>query len=250
MQVITTAIIKGGSGKTATAVSIAQAARHLGERVLGIDLDPQGNFSYCIGADMSHAGALDMLHGRPAADVIQTTPQGIDAITAAPELATEQTTAGSIGRLRSFLLALDTAYDLAVIDTPPAIGETTYNALAAATDLIIPMRAAALDIAGLFHLIKLWDAIHAKSAQVKRRGIVITQYDGRAKIAQHMRGEIETAADRCHIPIIGTVRQGIAIQEAQATRASLYDIAPKSKPAADYMTIYERIRAGRGRNQY
>lgn len=250
MQIITTAIIKGGSGKTTSALCIAQAAKSTGARVLGIDLDAQGNFSYAIGADISKPGALDMLHGRPAASVIQSTPQGIDAITAAPELATEQTTAGSIGRLRSFLLAIDTAYDLAVIDTPPAIGETTYNALAAATDLIIPMRAAPYDIAGLFHLITLWEAIHKGSPQVKRKGIIISQYDGRAKIAQHMIGEIETAAARCHIPIIGYIRQGVAIQEAQAMRKSLYETAPKSKPAADYKAIYERIRSGNGKTHY
>lgn len=249
MKVITVAIVKGGAGKTATALSIAQAAAYKGKRTLCIDLDPQGNLSYGIGADISHAGSLDTLHGAPASVVIQSTPQGIDAITAAAELATEQTTAGSIGRLRSFLHAIEGKYDFVVIDTPPAIGETTYNAIAAATDLIIPMRAAPYDIAGMYHILNIVDALgKTGAANISRRGIVITQHEERAKINQHFRQEIEETAARFRIPILGTIRRGVAIAEAAAFRKSIYDHAPKSKPAADYMAIFERIAAGSGQN--
>ena len=249
MKVITVAIVKGGAGKTATALSIAQAAAYKGKRVLCVDLDPQGNLSYGIAADIGHAGSLEALHGAPASVVIQSTPQGIDAITAAAELATEQTTAGSIGRLRSFLHEIDNAYDFVVIDTPPAIGETTYNAIAAATDLIIPMRAAPYDIAGMYHILNIADALaKTGAANIKRRGIVITQHEERAKINQHFRAEIEETAARFRIPILGIARRGIAVAEAAAFRKSLYETAPKSKPAADYMAIFERIAAGSGQN--
>lgn len=249
MKVIAVAIVKGGAGKTATALSIAQAAAYRGNRVLCIDLDPQGNLSYGIAADIGRAGSLEALHGAPASQVIQETPQGIDAITAAPELATEQTTAGSIGRLRSFLHEIDNAYDFVVIDTPPAIGETTYNAIAAASDLIIPMRAAPYDIAGMYHVMSITDALEKTgAANIKRRGIVITQHEERARINQHFRQEIEETAARFHVPILGIARRGIAIAEAAAFRKSLYETAPKSKPAADYMAIFDRIAGGSGRN--
>lgn len=248
MKVITVAIVKGGAGKTATALSIAQAAAYKGKRVLCVDLDPQGNLSYGIGADISHAGSLEALHGAPASVVIQSTPQGIDAITAAPELATEQTTAGSIGRLRSFLLAIEGNYDFVVIDTPPAIGETTYNAIAAASVLIIPMRAAPYDIAGMYHILNIADALEKTgAANISRRGIVITQHEERARINQHFRQEIEETAARFRIPILGIARRGVAIAEAAAFRKSLYETAPKSKPAADYMAIFDRIATGNGR---
>lgn len=251
MQRVTVATIKGGSGKTSTALAIAQAGAAAGKRVLGIDLDPQSNFSYASGADLTQPGAVEMLHGAPASDVVQETAQGVDVITANAELATEGTAEGSIYRLDTFLKTIDEYYDFCVIDTPPHIGETTYNALAAATDLIIPMCTAAFEIAGLYNLIKLHTALmKAKATHIRRRGIVLTKFDARAKLNQYIRNEIEETAAEHGIPILGAIRQGIAIAEAQTMRANLYEYAPRSKPAEDYRAIYERIIAGNGQNSY
>lgn len=251
MQRVTVATIKGGSGKTSTALAIAQAGAASGIRVLGIDLDPQSNFTYATGADLSQPGAVEMLHGAPASDVIQETAQGVDVIGANAELATEGTAEGSIYRLDRFLKGIEDYYDLCVVDTPPHIGETTYNALAAATDLIIPMCTAAFEIAGLYNLVKLHAALKkSKATHIHRRGIVLTKYDARAKLNQYIRQEIEETAAEHGIPILGTIRSGIAIAEAQTMRANLYEYAPRSKPAEDYKAIFERIIAGNGKNSY
>lgn len=251
MQKIVTAIVKGGSGKTSTALAIAQAAAHAGRRVLAIDLDPQANFSYSLCADMGQPGAADMLHGATAADVIQQTPQGIDTITGSAALMTEETAKGSIRRLANFLAPLERRYDVCVMDTPTTVGETTYNALAAGTDLIIPMHAAPFDIVGLIHVINLCSMMtEAGVYGIRRRGIVLTEYNDRAKIDQHTREEIEEMAAQNHIPILGTIRRGVAIPESQAWRRSLYDHAPRSNPAIDYMAIYTRIITGKNKKSY
>ena len=73
MQIITTAIIKGGTGKTTTAAALAQAATAAGKKVLCIDLDPQANFTFFIGADQNQRGSYHLLHGENPAALIQHT---------------------------------------------------------------------------------------------------------------------------------------------------------------------------------
>ena len=85
-MIYTIATQKGGTAKTTTAAVLAQAAAYRGKRVLAIDLDPQGNLSFAAGADARHAGSFELLHGADLEEVTQTTAQGIDIITASPNL--------------------------------------------------------------------------------------------------------------------------------------------------------------------
>ena len=139
MQILTTAVIKGGTGKTTTAAALAQAAAAAGKKVLAIDLDPQANFTFFIGADQNTPGSYQLLHGAEPGQLIQQTEQGIAAIAASPDLATERTTPASAKRLQQAIEPLKGKFDLIIIDTPPQMGELTFNALQAATGLIIPL---------------------------------------------------------------------------------------------------------------
>ena len=134
MRIITIAVQKGGTGKTTTAAALAQAAAYKGRRALAIDLDPQGNLSVTLAAQMiPEAGnSYNLLMGLPAADLIQTTEQGIDVIPACLDLATISSGKGSARRLQRALEPIKNNYDLIVIDTPTA-AELQYNALQAAT---------------------------------------------------------------------------------------------------------------------
>ena len=71
MQIITIANQKGGTAKSTTAAALAQAAAHRGRRTLAIDLDPQGNLSFFLAADVTRAGAFEVLEGQPAAEAAQ-----------------------------------------------------------------------------------------------------------------------------------------------------------------------------------
>ena len=103
MQIITAAVIKGGTGKSSTIAALAQAATAAGKKVLAIDLDPQANLSFFIGADQNRPGSYELLHGTDPAQLIQDTPQGIAAIAASPDLATLTTRAGSARHLQNAL---------------------------------------------------------------------------------------------------------------------------------------------------
>lgn len=243
MQIICTAIQKGGTGKTTTAAAIAQAAAHQGRRVLAIDADPQGNLSYTLAARTGHGtgSSYDLIEGEPAENLIQTTAQGVDVIPAAWELSTITSGKGSARRLQRALMPIKSNYDLIVIDTPPTAGELQYNALQAATGLVIPLQADIYNLQSLYQIIDTARQIQGSNPDLSITGIVLTQYDGRSTIAKQMKETIQGKASAMGVQFLGTVRAAVAVKEAAALQQSLFDYAPKSKPAADYMTIYKQI---------
>jgi len=242
MQIITTAIIKGGTGKTTTAAALAQAAIAAGKKVLVIDLDPQANLSYFIGADQNRPGAYQLITGAAdAGQLIQQTEQHIDAITASPDLATIRTTPGSAKRLQEAIEPIKGKYNLILIDTPPQMGELTYNALQASTGLIIPLETDSSSLQGLYQIADIARQIQRRNPSLSLTGVLITRYDSRPKLNRYLREVIETRGREDGVPYLGEIRAGVAIREAQALQRSLYEYAPGSKPAADYMTLYKKI---------
>lgn len=244
MQIITAAVIKGGTGKTTTAAALAQAAVKAGKRVLAIDLDPQANLTFTIGADQNAPGGYQLLHDSPAQDLIQETEQGIDAIAASPDLAAEKTTPGSAKRLQRAIDPVKDNYDLIVIDTPPQMGELTFNALQAATGLLIPLEADAFSLQGLYNITDIAHQMQRSNPELSIIGVVLTHYDARPKFNRYIQSVIAEKGDEVGAPYLMAIRTGIAVSEAQAMQQSLFDYAPKSKPAQDYMELYRMVMEG------
>lgn len=242
MKTITTAAVKGGTGKTTTAAALAQAAAADGKKVLAIDLDPQGNLSFALGADQSRSGTYQLLHGAPIAATMQTTAQGITVIPASPNLAAEKTIRDSAKRLAAALEPIRKDFDYCFVDVPPTMGELQYNALQAADILLIPLEADSFAVTGLQHIVSIAKQFQQSSNPGLRiGGTILTRYNSMAKICRLLRISIAATGERIGAPLVMTIRRGIAIQEAQALRKSLYKYAPKSKPAADYMELYRQI---------
>ena len=243
MKIITVAIQKGGTGKTTTAAILAQAAAYKGRKVLAIDLDPQGNLSFALGAQSAaeSGNSYNLLMGLPATELIQTTGQGLDVIPSDRDLSTVTSGTGSARRLRKALQPIKDNYDLIVIDTPPTAGELQYNALMAADGLIIPLQADAFNLQSLYQMTDTARQIQNSNTDLQISGIVFTQYDGRSIISRQMRDAISSAAEAAGVPVLGTIRGAVAVKEAAALQQSLYSYAPKSKPAQDYLEIYKHI---------
>lgn len=238
MQIITTAVIKGGTGKTATAASLAQLAAKEGRRVLCIDLDPQGTLSTILQADRSAPGAYDLLKGSAIHKTIQSTAQGLDVIAAAPGLATYPA--------KSYLLAdalkpISKDYDLCFIDTPPSFGPLLFEALNAATGLIITLNADSASIQGQKYMLELAKNAKSNNKRLKVLGCIITMYDRRPIISRQLHDLIEENGSALHCPLLGTISRSVAILEANALRLNLFEYAPKSKPAQEYRAIYNKL---------
>lgn len=245
MQIITAAVIKGGTGKTTTIAALAQAAAAAGKKVLAIDLDPQANLTFTLAADQNAPGSYQLLHGADPAQLIQDTPQRIAVIAASPDLATERTKPASAKRLQEAIEPLKKIYDFIFIDTPPTMGEMTYNALQASTGLIIPLHADNYSLQGLYQIADIAGQMQGSNPALSIIGTILTQYDNRPKINRYLRDVIAEQGAEIGAPLLLTIRPGIAIQEAQGLQLSLFEYAPRSKPAQDYQTLYQLIAKAR-----
>lgn len=245
-QILTVAVQKGGTAKTTTAAALAQAAVYRGKKTLAIDLDPQGQYSFSLAADTSRPGSYELLNGEPAAGLIQHTSNGLDIIPASWNLSTIPAGQGAARRLQRMVEPIKDNYEYIVIDTPSA-GILQYNALQAATGLVIPLLADVFSLQSLYQITDTAQQIKKSNPALSITGIVITQFDGRSGIAKSMRDAIIQQAADMDIPYLGTVRFAVAVKEAAAFQKSLFEYAPRSKPAQDYLQVFDAIENRRGK---
>ena len=238
MKIYAVAMEKGGTGKMTTAAALSQAARFKGMRVLVVDLDPQGDLSFILGANDSLQGSYELLQGAAIHDTIQTTAQGLDLIASDKNLATLTTVTGSANRLKKALEPIKEKYDAVFIDTTPTIGELYYNALNAATDIIIPLQADTLNLKNLTSTISTARQLRPDLEHI---GIIFTANSERTTIARQMQEGIISAATASGAVWLGDVRKCVAVKESQAMQESLYQYAPRCTAAVDYMAILEKI---------
>lgn len=240
---------KGGVGKSTTALAIGAGLSLKGYSVLFIDLDAQGNLSYTLGADTKGYNAMGVLE-RPetAKEEIQHTPQG-DIIASSPKLAgadklLEET--GKEYRLKEALDSLQGAYDYIIVDTPPALGILTINALTACTGAIIPAQADIYSLQGIGQLNSTIETVKKYcNPSLSIMGIVITRFNGRSIIRREVAEMLEHTADQLHTKLFSSkIRECTALVEAQATKQNIYSYAPRSNATADYKALVDEIIKG------
>lgn len=240
---------KGGVGKSTTAAAIGAGLLLRGLRVLYIDLDAQGNLSYSLGAEASGLtglSSLDVLEGKTEAlKAIQHTPQG-DVIASSPALAGADTVLTQVGkeyRLREALEPLENLYDAILLDTPPALGILTINALTACGGCIIPAQADMYSLQGIQQLYGTLQTVKKYcNPSLKVNGILLTRYNGRAVISREVAETLEETASKMETRLYHTrIRECTALKEAQAVKESIFSYAPRSNASADYSALIDEI---------
>ena len=239
MQIITCAVIKGGTGKTATIATFAQCAAAEGKKVLCIDLDPQATLTNMLGADRTAPGAYDLLKGAAVEKTIQSTKQNIDVIAGAPGLTAYKFIAY---KLKNALEPIKKAYDFIFIDTPPYFCGLTYEALNTATGLIIAMQADNGSMQGQAYILEIaQDIKNETNKKLKVLGCIITLYDKRPNISKYMREQIQEQSKKLKCPYLGEVSRSVSYLEANALHRNIFEYAPKCKPAQEYKAIYNKL---------
>ena len=247
-MIITVAFGKGGTGKTTTALALAQYAAKQGHTVLAVDCDPQANFTYCLGGDPAAPGLYDVMAGQAKpGDVLQSVG-GLDLLGAGLMLAeSDADLANQPFVLRGILDPLQDSYDLIVVDSQPTLCPLQFNALCAADGVILPMEADTLAMMGLYQM----DMTMGQVVEVCQEagleapdllGILLIRYRPNLRLTRNLQGQIEDQAAAMGTRVFDTkIREGVAIRQAQTLMTSLYDHAPKSNPAIDYAALCSEI---------
>lgn len=240
---------KGGVGKSTTASAIGAGLLLRGLRVLFVDLDAQGNLSYSLGADatgLTGLSSLDVLEGRAEAlKAVQHTGQG-DIIASSPALAGADTVLTQVGkeyRLREALEGLEGAYDVIIVDTPPALSILTINALTACEGCIVPAQPDMYSLQGIQQLYGTLQTVRKYcNPSLKVMGILLTRYNGRAVISREIAEMLEETASKMETRLYHTrIRECTALKEAQAVKESIFSYAPRSNASADYKALIDEI---------
>lgn len=241
---------KGGVGKSTTAQATAAACALMGYHTALIDLDPQGNSTTTF-ADMTakHPTILDALMKQTAPrDIWMQTPFLFDLIPSSPMLAQADLYLTGIGkeyRLKEMLAELQSArgYDFMILDTAPALGILTINALVAADTVIIPSTS---DLYAMQGVRQLYDTIKTVrqycNPTLTIGGILFTQYDGRRNLSKEVYNLAQDLVTKMDTRVFSArIRNAQAVRDAQAMHTTLFKAAPKSTAAQDYRDFTEEL---------
>lgn len=251
MKIIAVASMKGGSGKSTTALHLAAGLARAGRRALLIDLDPQANLTTWTQTPDPGAAPLEMLAGARtlAALVAATATPGLsfcpasEALIFAPEeLARTRTPDGQLAARLADYAAGGGAPAFVIVDTPPGFGILTRNALAAAGSVIIPTGTHFLSLSGLISFMGNMEKVRAHlNPALKIGGILLTRVDRRTRHAGEVADMVREHYGR---DVFKTeIRENVRLAEAVSFGQSVFDYAPDSHGAEDYAALCREVAA-------
>lgn len=226
-------------GKTTTASALVCGLHQRGARVLGVDVDPQGNLGFSLGLDIEGTPTLyDVFTGTHSiqdtilhteyGDIIPSDIMlsGVDVSFTAPQ--------------REFMLtrcldSIKTFYDFIIIDTPPSLNLLTINSYVASTDLIIPMEAEVLSLVGISQILDTVETVRASfNPNLQVLGILMNKFDSRTRLSKEMVELAQELAAQMGSQVFPVrIRRGTDVARAPAHGQSILSYKPKAKPAMD-----------------
>ena len=233
---ISVVLQKGGVGKSTTSQALASTLGFKHKKVLLIDLDPQTNITYSSGVDNPKRTITDVLGEECKADEAVIECKYYDLLAADSYLTNVEMAEVEPTLLKNVIAPLKSKYDFIIIDTPPALGNLSVNALVASDYVIIPTEPRPFALQGLGRLHSTIESVrNGYNSNLKVLGILLIKYHNRTVLNRDLKDMIEDYAKQMNTIVFNaTIREGIAVAEAQTVRQPLIDYAKNSNPNIDY----------------
>lgn len=240
---ISVAMQKGGVGKTTTSQTLSSILGSKQKRVLLLDMDSQCNATIISGVEEAKRTITDVLAEECTVKDSIVHCSLYDLLPADEWLANlERMTNIEPTLLKDLLAAVQLDYDFIVIDTPPALGNLLMVSLMASDYVVIPAEPRPLSLKGMDALQTTIEAVQASNSVLKVLGILLIKYNERTVLNRQLREILDERALQMNTAVFNTsIREGIAVPEAQTMCMSLIEYAPKSNPCIDYEAFVDEL---------
>lgn len=223
---------KGGVGKTTTAINVGTALAATGQRVLLLDLDPQGNCSTGLGIGRAERerSTYDLLVGEATLEevAVATRVPGLDIVPATVDLSGAEIELiefdARTHRLDSAIDRSDRRWDVILIDCPPSLGLLTINAMVASDALLVPLQCEFFALEGLSQLLNTVERIRGRfNPGLSILGVVLTMYDRRNRLTDQVADDVRAVLGRVVFDTV--IPRNVRLSEAPShgVPALIYD---------------------------
>jgi chromosome partitioning protein len=234
---------KGGVGKTTTAINLAVALAKAGRRTLLIDLDPQCNATSGLG--FTPADRHPLVSDLPFREsLVKTSTEGLDLLPGSRSFqdieALAQTAESRSATLRQHLAAGMNGYDYVLIDCPPSLGQLTRTALAASSEVLMPIQCEYFAMEGLTQMIDvIRDVMQQENTRLAFGGILLTMFDHMLEVTHEVEREVRDFFGE--IVYHTVVPRDVAVCEAPSHGRSVIEYAPRSRGSRAYVELCREL---------